>query len=96
MSAFWFWTRERLEERGVGRGSSRRSSLEKRESVIVSQTNIRTDSKATLRKLLRDRVVRMWASLKASSKKNVYGMKEHSAVNQLRHIFFFDEVTNIR
>ena len=42
---------DRLEERGVERGSVRRSSLKGRERAIVSQTNIGTVSKATLGKL---------------------------------------------
>ena len=41
-------TIDRLEERGVERGSARRSSLKGRERAIVSQTNIGTVSKATL------------------------------------------------
>ena len=44
-------TIDRLEERGVERGSARRSSLKGRERVIVNQTNIGTVSKATLGKL---------------------------------------------
>ena len=51
-------TIDRLEERGMGRGSAGRSSLKGRERAIVSQTNIGTVSKATLRKLLRDGVER--------------------------------------
>ena len=39
---------DRLEERGVERGSARRSSLKGRERAIVNQTNIGTVSKATL------------------------------------------------
>ena len=54
-------TIHRLEERGVERGSARRSSLKGRERVIVSQTNIGTVSKATLGKLVRDGVERIWA-----------------------------------
>ena len=41
-------TVDRLEERGVDRGSSRRPSLKGRERVIFRQTNIGTVSKATL------------------------------------------------
>ena len=52
-------TIDRLEERGVGKGSVRRSSLKGRERAIVSQTNIGTVSKATLGKLLRDGVERL-------------------------------------
>ena len=44
---------DRLEERGVEKGSARRSSLTGRERAIVSQTNIGTVSKATLGKHLR-------------------------------------------
>ena len=39
---------DHLEERGVERGSARRSSLKGRERAIVSQTNIGTVLKATL------------------------------------------------
>ena len=49
-------TIDRLEDRGVKRGSARRSSLKGRERAIVNQTNIGTVSKATLGKLLRDGV----------------------------------------
>ena len=49
-------TIDRLEERGVERGSARRSSLKGRERVIVNQTNIGTVSTATLGKVLRDGV----------------------------------------
>ena len=45
-------TIDRLEERGVERGSTRRSSLKGREKAIVNQINFGT--KATLGKLLRD------------------------------------------
>ena len=54
-----------LEERGVEKGSARQSSLKGRERAIVSQTNIGNVSKATLRKLLRDRVEHIWAFLSA-------------------------------
>ena len=54
-------TIDRLQERGVERGSARRSSLKGREGAIVNQTNIETVSKATLGKLLRDGVERIWA-----------------------------------
>ena len=54
-------TTDCLEERGVERGSARRSSLKGRETAIVSQTNIGTVSKATLGKLLREEVERIWA-----------------------------------
>ena len=54
-------TTDRLEERGVERGSARRSSLKGRERAIVKQTNIGIISKATLGKRLRDGVERIWA-----------------------------------
>ena len=44
---------DQLEERGVERGSARRSSLTGRERAIVSQTNTGIVSKATLGKHLR-------------------------------------------
>ena len=47
-------TIDRLEERGMERGSVRRSSLKGRERTVVNQTNIGTVSKATLGKLLRE------------------------------------------
>ena len=53
-------TTDRLEERGVERGSVRRSFLKGRERAIVSQTNIGTVSKATSGKLLKDEVERPW------------------------------------
>ena len=52
---------DRQEERGVERGSARRPSLKGRERAIVSQTNTGAVSKATLGKLLRDGVERIWA-----------------------------------
>ena len=54
-------TIDRLEEIGVERGNARRSSLKGREMAIVNQTNIGTVSKATMGKLMRDGVERMWA-----------------------------------
>ena len=54
-------TTDRLEERGVERGSARRSSLKGRERAIVNRTNIGTVSKATLGTLLRDGVECIWA-----------------------------------
>ena len=56
-------TVDRLEERGVERGSASRSSLKGRERAIDSHTNIATVSKATLGKLLRDRVDSMSAEI---------------------------------
>ena len=53
-------TIDHLEERGVERGSARRSSFKGRERAIVSRTNIGTVSKATFGKLVRDGVERMW------------------------------------
>ena len=52
-------TIDRLEERGVEKGSARRSSLKGRERAVVSQTNTGTVSKATSWKLLRDRMERI-------------------------------------
>ena len=49
-----------LEERGVESESARRSSSKGRERAIVSQTNTGPVSQATLRKLLRDGVERIW------------------------------------
>ena len=54
-------TIDRLEERGLERGSARRSSLKGRDRAIVNQTNVGTVSKETLGKLLRDGVERVWA-----------------------------------
>ena len=45
---------DRLEEKGVEKGSARRSSLKGRERAIVNQTNVGTVSKATLEKRLTD------------------------------------------
>ena len=56
-------TIDRLEERGVVRGSARRSSLKERERAIVNQTNTGTVSKAKLEKPLRDGVERIWTFL---------------------------------
>ena len=50
-----------VEERGIERGRARRTRLKGRERAIVSQTNIGTVLKATLGKLLRDGVERIWA-----------------------------------
>ena len=52
---------DRLEKRGVERGSDRRSSLKGRERAIVNETNIRTVLKATTGKHLRDGMERTWA-----------------------------------
>ena len=59
----WQHTIDRLEERGVGRGSARRSSLKGRETAIVNQANTGTVSKATLGEPLRDGVecIIVWA-----------------------------------
>ena len=54
-------TIDRLEERGVERGSARRSSFKGRGRAIVSQTNIGSVSKATLGKLLGEGVELSWA-----------------------------------
>ena len=47
-------TIDRLEERGVEKGSARKSSLKGRERAIVNETNIGTVSKATEGKVLRN------------------------------------------
>ena len=62
-------TVDRLEERGVKRGSARRSSLKGRERAVIDQTNIGTVSKATLGKLLRETGWR------------VYGLFHHLKLN---------------
>ena len=58
-----------IDRQGVGGGGggrrrngmcARRSSLKRRERVIVNQANIRTVSKATLGKFLIDGVERIW------------------------------------
>ena len=54
-------TIDRLEERGVEKGSATPSSLKGRERAIVNLTNSGTISKATLGKPLRDRVECIWA-----------------------------------
>ena len=52
---------DRLEERGVERGSARRSSLKGRERVVVNQTKIGPVSKAMLGKPMIDGVGCIWA-----------------------------------
>ena len=52
---------DRLEERGIERGSGRWSTLRDKEKAIFNQTNIGTISKATLGKLLKDGAERVWA-----------------------------------
>ena len=52
-------TIDRLEEKGVERGSARQSSLKGPERAIINQMNIGIISKATLGKLLRDGVERI-------------------------------------
>ena len=54
------YTIDRLEERGVERGSARRFSLKGRERAIINQTNIETVPKVTLEKRLTDGVERIW------------------------------------
>ena len=54
-------TIDRLEERGMKRGSAKRSSPKGLERAIVNQTNTGTVSKATLEQLLTDGVAeRIW------------------------------------
>ena len=52
---------DRLKERGVEKGSGRHSTLQGRERSVFNQTNIGTVSRATLGRLLRDGVERVWA-----------------------------------
>ena len=54
-------TVDRLRERGVKRGSGRKSELKGRERGTLNQTNIGTVSRATVRRLLRDGTERIWA-----------------------------------
>ena len=57
-----YHTIDRLEERGVERGSARRSFLKGRERDLVNQTNIGTVSKATsVGEILGHGVERKWA-----------------------------------
>ena len=51
----------RLQDRGVERGSGRWSTLKGRDRAIINQTNVGTVSLATLGRLLRDGVERIWA-----------------------------------
>ena len=59
-------TIDHLEERGVERVGARRFSLKGRERAIVNQKNIGTVVKATLGKLLRDQMERIWAFMSAA------------------------------
>ena len=52
---------ERLQERGIERGSGRRSTLRGRERAVVNQTDIGTISVSTLGRLLREGEERIWA-----------------------------------
>ena len=52
---------DRLKERGVEKESGRHSTLQGRERSVFNQTNIGTVSRATLGRLLRDGVERVWA-----------------------------------
>ena len=52
-------TVDHLEERGVERGSARRSSLKGREGAPVNQTNIGTVSKVKYGNLLTDEIERI-------------------------------------
>ena len=52
---------DRLEERGVEKGSGRHPTLQGRERFVFNQTNIGTVSRATLGRLLRDGAERVWA-----------------------------------
>ena len=52
---------DRLKERGVERGSGRHPTLQGQERSVFNQTNIGAVSRATLGRLLRDGVERVWA-----------------------------------
>ena len=52
---------DRLKERGVEKGSGRHSTLQGQERSVFNQANIGTVSRATLGRLLRDGVKRVWA-----------------------------------
>ena len=52
---------DRLKERGLEKGSARHSTLKGRERSVFNQANIGTVSRATLGRLLRDGVERVWA-----------------------------------
>ena len=54
-----------LDERGVERGNTQRSSLRGHESAFINQTNIGTVSRATLGKLLRNGVERIYGLSRA-------------------------------
>ena len=52
---------DRLDERGVEKGSGRHSTLQGRERSAFNQTNTDTVSRAALGRLLRDGAERVWA-----------------------------------
>ena len=52
---------DRLKERGVKNGSGRHSTLQGRERSVLNQATIGTVSRATLGRLLREGVERVWA-----------------------------------
>ena len=54
---------DRLEERGVEKGSGRHFTFRGRERPVFNQTNICTVSRAAVGRLLRGGVERVWASL---------------------------------
>ena len=51
----------RLKERGMEKGSGRHYTLRGRKRSVFNQTNVGIDSRATLGRLLRDGVERVWA-----------------------------------
>ena len=70
-----------LEERGMERGSARRSSLKGWERATINPTNIVTISKAMLRKLLRDGVECTWAFASAT-------IPSWTVLNKIHHIMY--------
>ena len=84
-------TIDRLEETGVERGSTRRSSLKGRERVFASQTNIGTVSKATLGKLPREREREMGSSAYGLFRTHIYHLELNWTVRimetQWRRVF---------
>ena len=57
---------DRLKKRGVEKGSCRHSTLQGRERSVFNQANIGTVSRATVGRLLRNGVERVWAFLSAT------------------------------
>ena len=67
---------DRLKDRTVGKGSGRHYTLRGAERSVFNRTNIGIVSRATLRRLLKDRAERAWAFPSATtplSRKRNYG-----------------------